>query len=222
MKKEVVAIFTIENTENICYNNCITFNKENSMKKLLPILLILVILALTSCGASNVSGKYYADIVVRDYGTIVAEIDADAAPITAKNFINLARDGFYDGLTFHRIYAGFVIQGGDPEGTGYGGSGKKIKGEFAANGYNNPISHTRGVISMARGGDDMNSASSQFFIVHQDAQSSLDGLYAAFGRVIEGMEIVDAICEDASPIDGNGTILPSEQPIIESITIRDK
>ncbi len=191
------------------------------MKKLLPILLILVMIICTSCASENVSGKYYADIVIRDYGTITVEIDSDAAPITAKNFIKLAREGFYDGLTFHRIYAGFVIQGGDPEGNGYGGSGKKIKGEFAANGYNNPISHTRGVISMARG-EDMNSASSQFFIVHQDAQSSLDGLYAAFGRVIEGMEIVDAICYDASPIDGNGTILPSEQPIIESITIRDK
>ena len=193
------------------------------MKKILPILLIFIMVVCTSCETSNISGKYYADIVVRGYGTITVEIDADAAPITASNFIKLAREGFYDGLTFHRIYSGFVIQGGDPEGTGYGGSGKKIKGEFAANGYNNPISHTRGVISMARDGDDMNSASSQFFIVHQDAaQSSLDGLYAAFGRVIEGMEIVDTICEDATPIDGNGTILPGLQPVIESITVRDQ
>jgi peptidyl-prolyl cis-trans isomerase B (cyclophilin B) len=111
-----------------------------------------------------------------------------------------------------------MIQGGDPEGTGFGGSDKTIKGEFAANGVNNPLSHTRGAISMARS-NDPNSASSQFFIVHEDSPH-LDGKYACFGYVTEGIEVVDAICRDARPIDGNGTMLPNEQPIIEKIVIK--
>ena len=119
------------------------------------------------------------------------ELDAKAAPITTENFLSLVKDGFYDGLIFHRVIPGFMIQGGDPLGNGMGGSEKKIKGEFAANGHPNPLKHTRGVISMARSMD-KNSASSQFFIMHADAPH-LDGQYAAFGKVVEGMETVDEI-----------------------------
>ena len=135
------------------------------------------------------------------------------------NFVKLAEEGFYDGLTFHRIMAGFMMQGGDPNGNGTGGSEEKIKGEFAANGVENPISHTRGVISMARA-QNPDSASSQFFIVHADS-TFLDGNYAAFGTVTEGMDVVDAICEAARPIDGNGTIPADAQPVIESVTVRE-
>lgn len=124
-------------------------------------------------------------------GIIKLEIDEKAAPVTAANFLKLVKEGFYDGLTFHRIIAGFMIQGGDPTGTGMGGSKENIKGEFASNGFNNPIKHTRGVISMARAMDP-NSASSQFFIMHADAPH-LDGNYAAFGKVVEGMGVVDQI-----------------------------
>ncbi|MDY2847828.1 MAG: peptidylprolyl isomerase [Oscillospiraceae bacterium] len=122
---------------------------------------------------------------------IKLELYPDAAPITVENFENLVKSGFYDGLIFHRVIEGFMIQGGDPEGTGMGGSGKNIKGEFAANGVKNPIKHTRGVISMARSMMP-NSASSQFFIMHKDAPH-LDGSYAAFGKVVEGIEVVDEI-----------------------------
>lgn len=161
---------------------------------------------------------YYADIEVEGYGSITVELDQETAPITAQNFVNLAESGFYDGLTFHRIYSGFMIQGGDPNGDGTGGSDEEIIGEFASNGYENNLSHTRGVISMARS-DDYDSASSQFFIVHEDSDF-LDGEYAAFGWVTEGMDIVDAICEDAEPYDDNGMIYAEDQPVITSITIR--
>lgn len=124
-------------------------------------------------------------------GIIKLEIDEKVAPVTAANFLKLVKEGFYDGLTFHRVIAGFMIQGGDPTGTGMGGSKENIKGEFASNGFNNPIKHTRGVISMARAMDP-NSASSQFFIMHADAPH-LDGNYAAFGKVVEGMGVVDQI-----------------------------
>lgn len=135
------------------------------------------------------------------------------------NFINLAKDGFYDRLTFHRIISGFMIQGGDPKGTGLGGSGKTITGEFAKNGVKNEISHKRGVISMARS-EAMDSASSQIFIVHQDSPH-LDGLYAAFGHVTSGIEVVDAICADTPVEDDNGTVLAANQPIINTITVVD-
>ena len=163
------------------------------------------------------SGKISAEIAVKDYGTIVLELDADAAPVTVTNFVMLAKDGFYDGLTFHRIMAGFMMQGGDPLGNGTGGSEWNILGEFAANGFENPISHTRGAISMARA-QHPNSASSQFFIVHEDSVF-LDGQYAAFGYVTEGMEVVDAICAAAQPTDNNGTIPKDAQPTIESISV---
>ena len=135
------------------------------------------------------------------------------------NFIQLAQEGFYDGLTFHRIMDGFMIQGGDPKGNGTGGSGTTIKGEFSGNGVDNPISHTKGILSMARS-NAPDSASSQFFITVADA-TFLDGSYAAFGRVTEGMEIAEQIAKDAKPIDNNGTIPASQQPVIERIVITD-
>ena len=130
-------------------------------------------------------------IEMSDGGIIKIELDPKAAPITCANFEKLVSEGFYDGLIFHRVIAGFMIQGGDPTGTGMGGSDENIKGEFAVNGIKNPLSHKRGVISMARS-QRYNSASSQFFICHADA-TFLDGQYAAFGHVVEGMEVVDRI-----------------------------
>lgn len=179
----------------------------------------VLIWALTSGGGSAESGKHHVAITVRDYGTITVELDADAAPITVQNFLDLADSGFYDGLTFHRIMEGFMIQGGDPEGTGMGGSDKTIKGEFSANGVENPLSHTRGAISMARSSA-MDSASSQFFIVQKDS-TFLDGQYACFGYVTDGMDVVDAIAADAQPTDGNGTIPADQQPVIESVKVLD-
>ena len=165
------------------------------------------------------TGKHHAEIVVKNYGTIALELDADVAPITVENFANLVNEGFYDGLTFHRIISGFMIQGGDPLGNGTGGSSKTIKGEFASNGVKNSISHVRGTISMARSSMP-NSASSQFFIVHQDS-TFLDGKYAAFGTVTSGMEVVDKICADTAVEDDNGTVAKNNQPVIEKITIID-
>ena len=166
----------------------------------------------------TLTGTHKIEIDIQDYGTIKAELYADIAPITVDNFIKLAKEGFYDGLTFHRIVEGFMMQGGDPEGNGTGGSGKTITGEFKANGIENDLLHTRGAISMARS-KDYNSASSQFFIVHQDS-THLDGSYAVFGYVTEGMDVVDEICGDANPVDNNGSIAKNDQPVIESITIR--
>ncbi len=161
---------------------------------------------------------YYADIDIKEYGTITVVLDQKSAPITCANFVSLAKSGFYDGLTFHRIISGFMIQGGDPNGNGTGGSGDNIKGEFITNGVQNNISHVRGVISMARSGAP-NSASSQFFIMHEDAPH-LNGQYAAFGHVTDGIEIVDEICNDARPVDNNGSILKDDQPVINKVTIR--
>lgn len=162
---------------------------------------------------------HHVKINVKDYGTISVELDPTYAPITVDNFISLAKDGFYDGLTFHRIIDGFMIQGGDPLGTGLGGAETAIKGEFSNNGVENPLSHKRGVISMARS-QNKDSASSQFFIVQQDSPH-LDGDYAAFGHVTEGMEIVDKICEETAVTDGNGTVAKENQPVIESIEVVD-
>ncbi len=167
---------------------------------------------------TDYSKPIFAEITVEDYGTITVKLDHTNAPITVENFVKLTKTGFYDGLTFHRIMEGFMMQGGDPEGTGLGGSDETIKGEFIANGVDNPLSHTRGAISMARNGYDMNSASSQFFIVHEDSDF-LDGQYACFGYVTEGIEVVDAICEDSQPTDNNGTIPASAQPKIVKIVI---
>lgn len=165
---------------------------------------------------SEVSGPV-ATISVKDYGDIVVQLDEDAAPLTVANFVALAEEGFYDGLTFHRIIDGFMIQGGDPLGNGTGGSDETIKGEFSSNGVDNPISHERGVISMARSSDP-DSASSQFFIVQADS-TYLDGEYAAFGYVTSGMDLVDQICEDVPVQDGNGTVNAEDQPVIEKIVI---
>ena len=165
------------------------------------------------------AGKHHVRITVKDYGTIDVELDGDTAPISVANFLDLAEEGFYDGLTFHRIISGFMIQGGDPLGTGMGGSDREIKGEFAMNGVENPLSHTRGAISMARS-QRPDSASSQFFIVHEDSQY-LDGQYACFGYVTEGMEVVDAICEAVPVEDGNGTVARENQPVIESVAVID-
>lgn len=206
--------------------------KEQRKQMITKIVISVVIVAVLVAIIAVVSGKknnesaangeykvtHYADIVVKDYGTITLELYGDLAPITVENFVNLAESGFYDGLTFHRIMAGFMMQGGDPDHNGTGGSDTEIKGEFAANGVENTLSHTRGVVSMARS-NDPNSASSQFFIMHQD-YTGLDGSYAAFGRVISGMEVVDAVCTDAQPTDNNGTIPFEEQPVMESVTIR--
>lgn len=192
----------------------------------LGVMLVLMIVVLVGCKkkksgssteAADISGKHNVEITVKDYGTIKAELDADVAPITVDNFLNLAKEGFYDGLTFHRIIDGFMIQGGDPKGNGTGGSDKTIKGEFSSNGVENKISHVRGTISMARSQAN-NSASSQFFIVHQDS-TYLDGQYAAFGTVTEGMEIVDEICKDVEVEDNNGTVAKANQPVIESIKV---
>ncbi|MBQ5330249.1 MAG: peptidylprolyl isomerase [Oscillospiraceae bacterium] len=130
-------------------------------------------------------------IELKNGGVIKAELYPEHAPITVENFEKLVKDGFYDGLIFHRVISGFMIQGGDPTGTGMGGPGWHIKGEFAANGVQNPVKHTRGVLSMARA-QDPDSAGSQFFIMHGDAPY-LDGQYAAFGKVVEGIEEVDRI-----------------------------
>ena len=173
--------------------------------------------AVTLDVSKSLTGTHDVEIKVKDYGTINVQLDADTAPITVTNFIKLVQENFYDGLTFHRIMDGFMIQGGDPNGDGTGGSGETITGEFSANGYDNPLSHTRGTISMARSSD-YDSASSQFFIMQEDT-TSLDGQYAAFGHVTSGMEVVDAICEDAQPTDDNGTIPADQQPVIETITV---
>jgi len=210
------------------------------MKKFTAILLAAALLAvMTGCGSKEAqnsseatesgtessaqgidpSGKHHVEITIKDYGTISVELYGDEAPVTVENFLRLAGDGFYDGLTFHRIIKGFMIQGGDPLGNGTGGSDQTIKGEFSSNGVENPLSHTRGAISMARS-QLMDSASSQFFIVHEDS-TFLDGQYACFGYVTEGMEVVDAICDDTPVTDNNGTVAAENQPVIESIKVID-
>ena len=204
--------------------------------KLVALVLVLALLSASfvSCGneelgtgwssyavSRDIEGRdiKYVEMCVKNYGKVIILLDATTAPVTVENFISLVESGFYNGLTFHRVIANFMIQGGDPNGDGTGGSEKTIKGEFKKNGYNNDIKHYAGVISMARSSYSYNSASSQFFICNADARSSLDGSYAAFGYVIEGMDVVDAICESAEPLDNNGTIAAKDQPVITSVTI---
>ena len=171
--------------------------------------------------ASTITEKvtHEVTIEVQDYGSIKAVLYGEAAPITVENFVKLAGEGFYDGLTFHRIIDGFMIQGGDPKGNGTGGSDQTIKGEFAQNGFDNPIQHLRGVLSMARSSMP-DSASSQFFIMHE-VSPCLDGAYAAFGCVTEGIEVVDAICQKTPVTDGNGTVTKANQPKILSVKVSE-
>ena len=188
-------------------------------------LLVAACLLLTGCGAKTaseqaagpqqelLSGIYTAELTIKGYGTIRFEMDADKAPISVTNFVNLAESGFYNGLTFHRIIDGFMMQGGASKSE----KTPAIRGEFSANGVKNDQSHTRGAVSMART-NDMNSASSQFFIVHKDS-TFLDGQYACFGYVTDGMDVVDAICENTPVTDNNGSVSEENQPIIESIVI---
>ncbi len=197
------------------------------MKKIKKLLIITIILiAAVGCSKKEnkmdnkyLSGKINVLMQVKDYGDVKIELDADTAPITVTNFVKLVKNKFYDGLTFHRIMDGFMIQGGDPNGDGTGGSDETIKGEFEANGVKNNISHKRGVISMARSMNN-DSASSQFFIVQQDS-TFLDKQYAAFGHVTSGMDVVDKIAKDANPTDDNGTIPENEQPVINYIKVID-
>lgn len=206
------------------------------VKKILSILLVFAFLigACACSGArssdetmarpSDESDQYVGQkatvaIEVADYGTITVELEPDKAPGTCANFLKLVNQGFYNGLTFHRIIRGFMIQGGDPEGTGMGGSDKNIYGEFKSNGFkDNDIEHVRGVISMARTSGDNNSASSQFFIVHEDSPH-LNGDYAAFGHVISGMDVVDKIADFVPIQDENGTVSKEDQPVITKVYV---
>ncbi len=187
------------------------------MKRFIAILLAaMMLLSITGCGktykttfTSYEEENIYVEMVIKDHGLMTIELYPDVAPITVRNFATLVSEGFYDGLTFHRIIEDFMIQGGDPEGTGGGGSGKNIKGEFSANGIENNLLHDRGVISMARSQAN-DSASSQFFICHQKS-AHLDGNYAAFGKVVEGLEVLDSIATVAT--DSNDA--PTEKVVIE-------
>ncbi len=191
-------------------------------KKGLIITLGIVLFIVISCYLTGkntkvetdyLKGKYNIEIKIKDYGTIDATLDADNSPITVTNFIDLVKSGYYNGLKFHRIINGFMMQGGEGE------SKKTIKGEFSSNGIENKISHVRGTISMARSSDP-DSASTQFFIVQSDS-TYLDGNYAAFGTVTKGMDVVDKVCEFAIVEDDNGTISEENQPIIEYIKVID-
>ena len=211
------------------------------MKKIIAILLLLTIsaLTLTSCMGNEQLGSgacdyaltrdisdrdvVYVEMCVKNYGKMIILLDRTTAPITVNNFLKLVNDGFYDGLTFHRVMENFMIQGGDPKGDGTGGSEEKIYGEFLENGHYNDIRHYRGVISMARGAYSNDSASSQFFICNADARSSLDGKYAAFGYVIQGMSVVDAITANTAQFgDYNGTIAnKSQHAVIRYVKVLD-
>lgn len=196
------------------------------------ILLVGMIFALTSCVDKDDMCEYgyerdtdgreivYVEMSIKDYGKVKLLLDKTTAPVTVENFVSLVNDGFYDGLTFHRIIEDFMIQGGDPEANGSGGSDEDIFGEFAANGHNNDIRHIKGVISMARS-KPYNSASSQFFICNADSPH-LDGYYAAFGYVVEGLGIVDKVTEDFVKYTYNGVIYDKAyQPVIEYIRVVD-
>ena len=176
------------------------------------------LLLLTACGsdssAANSKAASDSNTAEASGEYFIITLYPEYAPITCQNFENLVSSGFYDGVGFHRVMDNFMAQGGDPDGTGLGGSGKNIKGEFAANGIKNDLSHTRGVVSMARGNYSMDSASSQFFICYSDDDTFLDGKYAAFGKVTEGMEVVDSFLEVERVIDGDKTPSKPVQPIV--------
>ena len=189
------------------------------MKKIcLSIMMMLLLVGCANESAQAPTGDTkLVKMEIENYGDVTIELYEDVAPKTVENFLNLVEEGFYDGLTFHRIIDGFMVQGGDPEGTGFGGAENTIVGEFSNNGFQNVLKHEEGVISMARS-NDPDSASSQFFIMVASAPH-LDGNYAAFGKVIEGMDLIHQIAKDANPVDNNGTILPEEQPVMKSIKI---
>ncbi len=168
----------------------------------------------------NFEVTHKIEIDIDFYGKITLELYGKEAPETVENFVTLAKGGFYNGLTFHRIIKGFMMQGGDPEGNGTGGSGRNIKGEFRLNGVNNRISHKKGVISMARA-QSYNSASSQFFIMHENGEF-LDGQYAAFGAVTDGIDTVNRICSTVPSAYGSGAVSPSNQPKINEIRVVDE
>ena len=190
------------------------------MKRITAILLAVLMLSalLSGCGGSKSwTGKHDVEIVIKDYGTITLEIDADSAPLTASNFLNLAKKGFYNNLTIYRAINDFAIYGGDPNKNGTGTSGETISGEFTSNGYNNPLSNVRGAIGMARGVN-KNSASCQFYILQEDV-TYLDGEFAVFGHVTSGMEIVDRISSTAQVTGSDGHITEANQPVISSIRV---
>ena len=190
------------------------------MKKYIKYIVFIVLIIILVVGLNWPTNNEVINVEmsVKDYGKITLELDKKNAPITVENFVKLVNNKFYDGLTFHRIIDGFMIQGGDPNKDGTGGSKETIKGEFKNNGVNNTISHKRGVISMARSSD-ANSANSQFFIMHKD-NTNLDGSYAAFGHVISGMDVVDTIVKNTSTYgDENGIVPVDKQPVIEYIKI---
>ena len=186
------------------------------MRRLSALLVfILVLLMSCPCVAENTAQENPVVVLrLEDLGDIYLEVYPSVAPVTAENFLKLVDSGFYNGLTFHRIISGFMMQGGDPNGNGTGGSSNRIRGEFSSNGFDNPLSHERGVVSMARSSDP-DSASCQFFIMHENS-THLDGNYAAFGRVIAGMNVVDAVCMNAHVTDSNGTVPAEDQPRILS------
>lgn len=188
---------------------------KKSIFRAIALLLAVILCVGVGSGCKKEDGPVIK-ITMADGGVMTFKLYPDKAPETVKNFVSLAESGFYDGLTFHRIISGFMIQGGDPQGTGFGGSDKTIKGEFSANGVENDLKHVRGVISMARS-QMPNSASSQFFIMHEDAPH-LDGQYAAFGMMIDGYDVLDKIA--ATPVKGDGQT-PVEKPVIQSITVEE-
>ena len=191
------------------------------MKRTVSILLcavVLLALLLSGCGKEKAwTGKHDVEIVIKDYGTVTVEVDADSAPVTASNFLNLAKKNFYNNLTIYRAIDGFAIYGGDPNKNGTGTSGETITGEFTSNGYNNPLSHVRAAVGMARGVN-KNSASCQFFILQNDA-TYLDGEFAIFAKVTDGMEIVDRIASTAQVTGADGHITEANQPVISSVKV---
>ena len=187
----------------------------------LALALLMLLCTLAGCGGGSKSwkGTHHAEIVVEEYGTITIEINADIAPITASNFLNLAKKGFYDGNSFYRVIDGFAIYGGDPNGNGTGTSGTTIEGEFTANGVANSLTNTRGAIGMARG-THYNSASCQFYILQSDA-TYLDGDFAVFGYVISGINVVDQICAGTATTGSDGYVASANQPVIKEIKVLD-
>lgn len=197
------------------------------IKTLIIAAMLCIIVTLCGCQVNaqyekdlKLYGTHTAVMTVENYGDVTIELYGDIAPVTVANFVNLVKRGFYNGLTFHRAIEGYMLQGGDPTGNGTGNSTTKIYGEFKSNGWENTLSHTRGVLSMARA-QNKNSASCQFFIMVGD-ETRLDGDYAAFGKVINGMEIIDSIMTAVKNNDPNGLISADKQPVIERIEIINK